>query len=565
MGNEVDPNLRAEALAQPQPEHHDTQPHVHEIDFGHEHGVEGHVCTSECQHTQAEADQFADNLFESIKEPSHAEVGHVCDANCQHGQKEANKFADELFANIEPRTSKVEASHNKPHDYKEHEKHGHVCTAECTHNQKEADQFAEKLFAESVQHGEKDHVCNASCQHNQHQADTFAEKLFTEASSQKVSIEETILNTPPEVREVAVAENSTRQIHETEMIARTQIETLKQAEESEGDIVVSTPAPNDPKTGSKPEMILSAEKPPIITYLTEKLAETGHKIPESELTEVVVEDVHELPLSETTQIQEEYIPTIDVDYFENVTPQYEIFSELETTETTDENIEDTQYTEQIQTETTIQFEQPGSIDEMFVAGQELLEPTSFDLDPAITVSEQIDNTELIPINDEGHVDIAIVLEIIPELLPIREALVTITDLIVEADSSEIEILTKTIDKLLGYRVNNQIDGENETTRHKLLLENIAALARVFGIDESELVKLLGINEDDEFLSHQALEILLGLQKLLSLEYSHEFLQVSSTTSADDSDSTPTVQKLGQMVISILRGNNRQDQLLVASL
>ena len=135
-----------------------------------------HDCTSNCTHSEHEANDHADELFKTVTNPEHGDHNHACDTKCHTSQHEATKKADELF-------SEAKKSNNHEHYHE-----AHTCSDTCEHTQKSADVAASDMFEKAADsahdHSRKsgDHTCSSSCSHAHDEANKVADVLFADTA-----------------------------------------------------------------------------------------------------------------------------------------------------------------------------------------------------------------------------------------------------------------------------------------------------------------------------------------------------------------------------------------------
>ena len=146
-----------------------------------------------------------------------------------------------------------------------------------------------------------------------------------------------------------------------------------------------------------------------------------------------------------------------------------------------------------------------------------------------------------------------VLAVVPELEAIKELVPAIAELVADGPEKarlvqEIETILDTLSELLpGSEGRNEI---NAAIREQLL-ERLVSLSLKLGISTDDLLKSLEIGPENIEQFQLLYEILRGLKKWLSLEYSLEFTS-SQSQSTTVTNSARDPRTLGQLILSMLQ-------------
>ncbi len=545
-----------EAVAHVEQQAETTQHHPH---LETAHGVEGHVCTPDCEHSQMQANEMSDDLFADL------EKDHVCGPNCEHHQSKADEMSDSLFNDL----SKPEAETTKPKvepakiaadketanraakelDDHQHEAHKpHVCDAHCEHNQPQADKHADSLF---------DNLEKAPHQEQKTAAETIAEQIVdaTEAQ-QRLAVEVEIAKqatiVKPEMDAAlrqridateasqAVVESNTKSMPEKEK--QNIAERTEQVNREEAKV----PAVNKPVERSKTDAIEAVEpiqKSTIETNQAEITDGDGE-----EKTEGSVE-FNTLSVSEDMEpVDIEQADSNDVDNIDLLTQ--EVLTTSETMVEESSEVED------------LTFE----AGELPIALSENDEISLWDIavdagaTNNLTISEVEEPAqELFTVPDRTS---STEQNVIPEreLKPAQQAVVAeLISAVEPEDAPEVQEIIEDIFEL--------IKGVGTTESHELavlsptLKEKLEELAAKLSLTYEDLAQMLEFSDDQELIFDQeAYDILHGLRKDLSIEYSFEFSQFSSTQSTNKTMSM--AQVLGEIILLVLT-RNRQPLALAA--
>ena len=178
--------------------------------------------------------------------------------------------------------------------------------------------------------------------------------------------------------------------------------------------------------------------------------------------------------------------------------------------------------------------------------------------------EAIQKPELREINET--VTPEVVIEEIPELEPITATLSVVLETIIAAQTDEeiheqveqtVVTLSEMIEMLEGENGDRKIIDEMDKTK---LFEKLETVTRYLGIDTETLAQMLDTDIEELAVSPLFEEIIQGLRKLISLEYSFEFIQSSNDDTSLQDSTNP--RNLGRLILGFLL-NNRKPQLVLA--
>lgn len=509
---EVHPPDAQEVLAraeqQAEHSHHHDEEHVH---LEAAHGAEGHVCTTSCEHTHVQANEVSDNLFADL------EKEHVCGANCEHHHTQANEISDSLFEDL-----LVPAS----------EKSDHKAEASLA-----ADTVAASKVAQELDHHHESsvHVCDAHCEHNQPQADKHADLLFAEIES--VSAVEVSTSSEVIKQQLVEASRNFDVVSELEMVA------WQLAEASETAQVTSTEA-----TVAMPEQPESDETAPAVTP---RVAEVN--LPEDGLVELETSSVgdtrespiappEELPIDKAIEMTqtEETVLTIDGQ------PELPITTDAQEMlfESASTGLESTNQIAPEQTSESFDFTNSVARIEEIIAP---IDAGGQSDEESPTVFDGLEPTEVqVPVDA-------------PETLPAQAAVVA--ELVSLVEPAKVVELRQVVDELLEQvQLVTQPEHQVSSTELVELQDKLNQLAERLSITYQDLVELIQLGDagEQQLLFDQATQdILRGLKKELSLEYSLEFPQ--SSLSQPVAQGSPISRLLGQLIL-LFMARSRQPTL-----
>ena len=585
-------------VPQPAEHHHD---HGHDVHVHTDHGEMGHVCDANCQHTQAGANEFADNLFDGLDHSAHGEAGHVCSANCQHTQERADDIANQLFGEAE---HSHDAAKSHTHNSHEHGKSGHVCTAECKHTQQEADQFADDLFETVIKdasHGEAGHVCSANCKHTQEQADQLADELFAQAQQEKSNADRHAVHTSDSSRFHSAVEDQALEAVRAAEAQAAAADSVPQIRSGVGGSIAGGKSPGQPETKrheTQPEMEktgLPLMRNPVRDFVQQKIeAVKGIIVADTVDKEPTIENPA-LPLVSETLTNESLDNNLPREVENGVaeaadkvisleTPPPSFVSEILPSESLEDILVD-EIKEGVVEEgddglvSDLLVESETSVEEGVLEEQEPTEVTAvsfeaseWDEDAPLTVvaEPEISEEEVFTEHIAGDVSveepriIAItetVIKEIPALTALEPALPTIAEIVSDFEDN-IQQIEHAQEAIVEIRtILETFSGEEiDVFQKEQLIARVEDLAKTLNLKPEELIELLKLRVDDTFELNLAEEILLGLQKLLSVEFSDEFVQssVSSTTQKTD-----VAHLMGQLLLQLFKSKSYMSSALAA--
>ena len=515
-----------------------------------EHDHSGHVCAAECDHAPHEADHSANKLFgeAEAKHAVHGEAAHVHTAHCEHTHEHAETAADGLFAST--------AAHTHSHEKINHGEMGHVCAAECQHTHERADSLADNLFdgaEKQAAHSEHGHACDASCQHAPEQANEIAKQLFAEKPEQ-LYVQE-FINTESSAKE-SQADNTNLEASRQAQVATYQQELVNviAAEQAVEADAISSPDFNAGSSFSeKVENELEASEAETLVGNTAVNEEAPTRMLET--TEAEVEAPNQPPVDEA------------------ISPQIELASEVPLASISDETLDI------IPVESSLVAAEDSSeivpidleaFDANPVSGTEIAEPNTHELSDGAEllmerISEQDDGIFAEPESamqpTPSNVETAAqsprkpetteeILAVAPELEPIKELVPAIVETIV--DSPDKANLIQEIQPIINELLRTFNDAENYTeltaeTKAELR-EQLESLSLKLGLDTGDVLQSLEIDPENVELSKVLYEILHGLSKWLSLEYSLEFTSSQAKSTSVGADP----RTLGQLILAMLQ-------------
>jgi len=468
----------------------DTVPDQH----GHETHSHVHECTTHCEHNHETADHLADKLFseplhrrEAHGHEHHHDGPHVCQSGCEHDTSEASTIADTLF----------DAEHRKHDHHEVHAHHDHVCGAECHATTEQADDHARDLFDHKHEHGGHGPEC-AHCYQTTEQATQSADEYF--AHDQKLQAETQQQQITRARHEAIASETNTVEPVTPDNNVITEPRTIEPTQEPERTIVVS----HAEKTVVEPELDIDIAEP------------------------ITSEEVQEhVPLSNSVEV------------IENVETQVpDIDNDFEADHSTDSDMS------QVESFTTATNQEMTVLaDETVVILSRPHPNVGSEQDRSVEV-EAYNETPLASKN-EVVADVAV-----EQLQNAVESISTAIETVDVSANPQIAIeqlrpILVEMQTLLPLLEQQPAIVDEMVIQLKMQLETVA---RTMQLSLPELIQLMEAGNSDVEQVQLLYEILHGLRRTQSIEWSQEFSS-RFTTVSDDSDDTRTVSRF---VVGALR-------------
>lgn len=149
----------------------------------------------------------------------------------------------------------------------------------------------------------------------------------------------------------------------------------------------------------------------------------------------------------------------------------------------------------------------------------------------------------------------LVVQKIPALSVLEPVLPAIIETVnsYEDNSLHIKVAKEAIVEMQNLFIELSTEEIADVFQNEQLIKSVTKLAVALNLDPKELTELLKIKNGEKFDLHLAEEILLGLQKVLSIEYSDEFKKHSTTHSTQNSDINVT-HTIGQLLLRLFNNN-----------
>lgn len=482
-------------------------------DFDVEHGNEGHVCNANCEHSQSQADMLSDDLF---AEGAHE---HVCGPDCEHSSHAANEIADTLFEDLEqPDLQKVKS---------------HITESKVITDQEKANDQAKDLQHD---HEGEPHVCHANCEHNQGKANKHADSLFEELDSNANKQSDNIANTVKNLlEEVAISDAQAAALHALQLEQQhlTDAELSVRPEEHDTSVIESV-AGKDMAESVKELYVQNEAK-----RQAEDAAITPRPETETELVSSLGEEPLDIEEASSYELQE-IVPNAQVIAGQGF---------MDAVATPEDYLVD-------DAETPVVI---GPVDTSDLFVYDLPEPEAVSLNIVEIENSDADLASYVLEFDHRE-------NSTPQGLGIEHGMHqdVISALHESIDSANYEQVQQLIGQILEVAEGSLSSIEGFMMYTPELRVKLSELADLLSMDFEELIEVMDITIDNESLTfdQQAYDILLGLKKDISMEYSLEFTQTGSTQNAS---AKPIITRvLGQLILLILASNRAKQPHALAA-
>jgi hypothetical protein len=488
--------------------HHESHQHVHghdslaeqDHDHEHPHGHEDHICGTKCETAQQEANMLADELFDDKKES----CGHGSECKCS--TDEANKLAEELFADNKP----AQDQHNHPHGHE-----GHICGTECETAQQEANKLADELFGED--------------EAPKPEADSSIMNPITTTNQAGADIEAGAIDSSPVAKTQNVVDAISKDANQEKSVPNRKDDS-REAQVSADESDVARPNYRQNTLSQKPDQdeLRSLHEFKPVDHSAEAVAD---RVPE-------VVPLANLEIEYEAQLQETKTPTEFVEAMSEEEPSLEL--PVTDPEVIDDELEVLE--EGLVLELWDGVEQAEILDdpEIDISEADTLSPV-LDFDAEADTASSLEEGEESP--DDGGVDyFGKESDLQTQLL--RQELAQAVKVLSHEDKSLVEDLAEEL--IAGTEAIDILGAKNLSSTE--LNEKITQLSELLGVEIDQLDELIDDINGDESNMQRIRDILVGLRKDLSAEYSFEFPQ--SFVSATINDVREMTRVLGKFTLYV---------------
>jgi hypothetical protein len=518
------------------------------------HGHEG-LCGPNCEHSMSTANELSNDLFADIENKN--EHGHegLCGPNCEHSVKDANDLSNDLFASIEKK-----------------EEHGHEgpCGPNCEHSMSKANELSNDLFAD-IEKKEKD-VTKSDTESIKEQILNVAESEVISRIKEQEKKQEHILETKSDkdlvVRQHVDTLQKTQIEKDTYSIENetlpTKVSEIKTKEDKKilGDIEIITEADSDKipakaetkieeSTKAKPESVSETTRP--VIQLTEKPTDSEELLPASNkpLPSQLETANNRVDQSDFGTFGKDFDDSIDQDYR---SVQLPMSGDIAYYFKDNETIDNENTTSDVSELPIVISKQEDLIPVSAVLStvEITTDPQNVEANRKETVLET-DNTEPAVEISEFHV----------ELKPEQQIIVNdIISTVEPLEQLEIAEVQQTVEEILkDITLSDGFKSDEFIVTAPDIRRKLERLANQLSMSYEQLAVKLDISSGQNLvLSNELYDILRGLRKDLSIEFSSEFSKYGSTHYQTKAINLTRV--LGQLII-LFTTQNRRDMKLSA--